>query len=300
MVVDTACSSGVVAMNVAVQALRAGEIEAAVVGAVSLLASGEVHTGFQQRGILSAAAEFHVFDGRADGIVPGEGCGLVLLKTLEQAQRDGDRIHAVLTAIAVNNNGRTAGPTAPSFQAQQELLRTALARSGRRPEEISYIETNGSGAEVTDVLELKTIESVYRTGTTQSCALGSIKPNIGHPMTAEGIASFIKVVLMLQHRQRVPLLSASESMAHYDLAASPFALDRELVSWPGEHLAAGVNCFADGGTNVHLIVESWEGTGSVRPPAEPVEPAEPVAAESADRNRQPVLVGQPSIWEEYR
>ncbi|MGF7031547.1 acyl transferase domain-containing protein/acyl carrier protein [Paenibacillus mucilaginosus] len=257
VVVDTACSSALVGMQMAVQALFSGDIESAIVGGVSLLTTPGAHGIFEQRGILNRSEEFHLFDARANGIVPGEGAGMVLLKTEEQALADGDRIYAVISGIAVNNDGRTAGPASPNVKAQREVMASALGRSGRRAEEIRYIEANGSGTEVTDMLELKAIQAVYRSSGGDPLGLGSVKPNIGHPLCAEGIASFIKVVLMLQHGKFVPFLSARQPMTHYDLSASPFHFSRAAETWGGGDSvrAAAINCFADGGTNAHLIVE---------------------------------------------
>lgn len=146
----------------AVQALVTGEIKAAVVGGVSLFESEETHKLFEQRGILSKAQSFHVFDERADGVVLGEGVGMVLLKTVSQAIEDGDSIYAVVKAASVNNDGRTAGTATPSLEAQKSVMKTALEKSGKQPEDITHIEANGSGTVVTDLLELKAIQSVYR------------------------------------------------------------------------------------------------------------------------------------------
>ncbi|WP_164779485.1 beta-ketoacyl synthase N-terminal-like domain-containing protein [Paenibacillus kobensis] len=257
IVLDTACSSALVGLNVAVQALRGGEIESALVGGVSLLGTDKVHRLFRQRGILSSEPQFHVFDSRAQGVVLSEGAGVVLLKTVEQALKDGDRIHAVIKGTAMNNDGRTAGPAAPNLQTQAEVMRMALARSGKQPEEIGYIEANGSGSEVTDLLELKAIQAVYRKDGGTPLAIGSAKPNIGHPLCAEGIAGLIKVVLMLDRREQVPFLSGRMPMKHFDIGASPFYFSREHGEQADLHTAA-VNCFADGGTNAHVILERWE------------------------------------------
>lgn len=257
LVVDTACSSALVGMHMAIQALCTGEIDAALVGGVSLLTTDAAHKIFQQRGILSQEPAFHIFDKRANGVVLGEGIGLVLLKTVEQAVADGDHIYAVIKALAINNDGRTAGPATPNFLAQKDVMKTALAKSGKLPQEISYVEANGSGSEVTDLLELKAIQSVYRPISTSPLGLGSIKPNIGHPLCAEGIASFIKVVMMLHYRQVVPFLSGEHPMNHYDLEKSPFHFCRHTDAIAIPYTAA-INCFADGGTNVHLILDAWE------------------------------------------
>ncbi|MCY8335224.1 hypothetical protein MOC54_20190, partial [Bacillus spizizenii] len=119
-------------------------------------------------------------------------------------------------AASVNNDGRTAGPATPNLEAHKEVMKDALTKSGKKPEDISYLEANGSGSMVTDLLELKAIQSVYRSDHSSPLSLGSIKPNIGHPLCAEGIASFIKVVLMLKERRFVPFLSGEKEMAHFD------------------------------------------------------------------------------------
>jgi polyketide synthase PksJ len=272
LVVDTACSSALVAMGVAVQALRAGEIESAIVAGVSLLADDRAHQVFGRRGLLNKGAEFHVFDRRAAGLVLSEGIGVVVLKPLAKAQADGDQVLAVLKGIAVNNDGRTAGPATPNLQAQKEVMVEALSRSGCRPQDIGWVETNGTGSIVTDLLELKAVESVYRTASTERVALGSIKPNIGHPLTSEGIAAFIKVVLMLHHREQVPFLSGQEPLEHFDMAASRLHFPREARPWPSSAEVAALNCFADGGTNVHLLLapppDGHQGTRApLSPPA---------------------------------
>jgi polyketide synthase PksL len=271
LVVDTACSSALVAMYLAATALRAGDIDAAVVGGITLLHSEAGHRTFERRQLLAPDGQFHIFDRRAAGIVPGEGVGLTLLKPLTRAVADGDRIYAVIKGLAVNNDGRTAGPAAPSLQAQKDVLRAALAQSGKRADDVQYIEVNGSGSVVTDLLELKAITSVYGTAATP-CGLGSMKPNIGHPLCAEGIAAFIKLVLMLHHRHQVPFLSGEQRLAHEPLERSRFHFPRVSSQWPSPVPVGAINCFADGGTNAHLIAEAYAGAhaprrGPLAPPA---------------------------------
>src|ERR1041385_5511753 len=240
LVVDTACSSALVAMNMAIQGLQSGEISGAIVGGVNVLHTDAPLRMFRRRGILNREPAFHLFDQRASGAVLGEGAGVVMLKTLEQAIADRDTVYAVVKALAINNDGRTGSATAPNLQAQRDVMRMALERSGKSPQEISYIAVNGSASEVPDLLELKAIESVYRQTDSWRCALGSMKPSIGHPLSAEGIASFIHVVLMLHKRQLVPFISADRPMKHYDFAASPFYFVRSLSPWgEGVHTEIG-------------------------------------------------------------
>jgi acyl transferase domain-containing protein/acyl carrier protein len=259
LVIDTACSSALVGMNFAIQSLLSGEIDSAIVGGVSLLANENAHRIFQQRNLLNQGSSFHIFDQRASGVTLGEGAGLVLLKTLEQAQRDRDQIYAVIKGLAINNDGRTAGPATPNIKALKEVMQRALAQSAKQPHDIAHIEANGSGSQVTDLLELKAIEAVYRSENKAPCSLGSIKPNIGHPLCAEGIAGFIKLVCMLKHQQRVPFLSGQTPLMHYDIDASPFYFCRQSSAWTeASPLVVALNCFADGGTNAHVIImENW-------------------------------------------
>jgi polyketide synthase PksN len=269
LVVDTACSSALVGMQIAIQSLASGDISAALVGGVSLLDTATLRL-FDRRGILSMEPHFHLFDQRAAGALLGEGVGMVVLKTLDQARRDGDSIYAVVKAIAVNNDGRTASPTAPNLQAQQEVMQEALEKAGVRPEDVSHIEVNGSGSEVTDLLELKAIESIYHPQKGR-CDLGSMKPNIGHPLSAEGIASFIKVVLMLHHRRLVPFLSGDKPMRHFNLNRSPFVLSGSYAPWDDVQFAA-INSFADGGTNAHVILCPWEPSAEEGECRQPIPP----------------------------
>ncbi|MFH8902660.1 amino acid adenylation domain-containing protein [Streptomyces coeruleorubidus] len=306
LVVDTACSSALVAMDMAVQALRTGSVESAVVAGVSLLADDRAHRVFGQRGLLNPGPEFHAFDGRAAGLVLGEGVGVVVLKPLAQAQADGDRVLAVLEGIAINNDGRTAGPATPNLRAQKDVMAEALALSGRAPQDVGWVETNASGSTVTDLLELKAIEGVYGAGPARSTrlALGSVKPNIGHPLAAEGIAAFIKVVLMLHHRQQVPFRSGQQPLPHFDLEASAMYFPRERRPWPGGADRAALNCFADGGTNAHLLLAPAPADHrAARAPLPQPLPERTVvirgtASESPDAPGRPAAAGL--FWDTYR
>jgi acyl transferase domain-containing protein len=262
----------------------------AVVGGVSVMSTDVAVRLFERRGLLSKERRFHVYDGRAGGVLLGEGAGVVILKRVERAKEEGDEIYGVIQGIASNNDGRTVGPASPNVEAQKEVMRRALRRSGKRAEEISYVEGNGSGTEVTDLLELKAMEEVYGRGRRGKCGLGSIKPNIGHPLCAEGIASLIKVVMMLKRGRMVPFLSGEEAMKHYEVEKSPFYFCREEREWEERPRVGGINCFADGGTNVHVIVEEWEERGQRAVRRRPIDP--PIAKspkrgpEKTDRSQE--------------
>ncbi|MBD0742360.1 SDR family NAD(P)-dependent oxidoreductase [Streptomyces sp. CBMA152] len=255
MVLDTACSSSLVAMKLATDALAAGAVDLAVVAGVSLLTDSEDHELFGRRGLLQDGGEFHLFDRRAAGVVLGEGCGVVVLKPLEQAERDGDTVYAVVDGIAINNDGRTAGPATPNLQAQKQVMRDALRQANRAPQDVRYLEVNGSGSQLTDLLELKAVQAVYRDGepTAAPLHLGSMKPNIGHPLCAEGIAAFIKVALMVHHQRMVPFRSGQEPMEHFSLDAANLAFPRQAADAALPY--AALSSFADGGTNGHVILK---------------------------------------------
>jgi acyl transferase domain-containing protein len=272
LVVDTACSSALVAMSVAVQALRSGDIEAALVGGVNVLSPDEHLPLFEHRGLLQKERQFHIFDRRAHGAILSEGAGMVVLKTLELARQDRNTVYAVVKALAVNNDGQTLGPTAPSMQGQKDVMIAALARSGLRREDISYVEVNGAGAEPRDLIELRCIETVYRPDRKAPCDLGSMKPNIGHPLCAEGIAGFIKGVLMLHKGAIVPFLSGEQPGPYYDFSASPFRFTRALRAWDEPSRAIAINCFADGGTNAHVILAAVAAELAGAQRREPVQP----------------------------
>lgn len=258
LVVDTACSSALTAIDIACKDLNSGDVNKAIVGGVTILQTPEAHKVFKQRGLLNETGEFHVFDKRANGVILGEGIGMIMIKRLEDALKDGDKIEAVISGIAINNDGRTSGHASPNFEAQRAIMQKALSKGGIKKEEISHIETNGSGTELTDLLELKAIKSIYPTSSSVTRSLGSIKPNIGHPLCAEGIAGLIKLTLMLKNKSKVPFISGYESMKHFDIKKEGYQLDRKLQPWEGENLKGALNCFADGGTNAHLILRSVE------------------------------------------
>ena len=258
LVIDTACSSALVGMDMAVDALQSGKIQSALVGGVSLLTNPFSHQMFERRNLLRKDGQFHLLDQRSSGIVLGEGAGIVYLKRLSEAQKQGDTIYAVISAISINNDGRTVGPTAPNLAAQKEVMQEALLRSRRQAADIRYIDVNGSGSLLTDILEMKAIDAVYQGRTDFFCYLGSMKPNIGHPLCAEGIASFIKVVLMLYYQKMVPFLSGQEPMHHYPIDADKFKFCRELQDMVIPY--AALNSFADGGTNAHVILKNFTNT----------------------------------------
>ncbi|MEU7635835.1 amino acid adenylation domain-containing protein [Streptomyces sp. NPDC039016] len=263
LVVDSACSSSLVALQLACRSLRDGESELALAGGVDILLDEEPYLDFSAARALSRRGRCATFDERADGFVPGEGCGVVLLKPLAAALRDGDRIHAVIDAVAVNNDGRTMGLTTPNPAAQAKVVRRALAAGGRDPEDIGLIEAHGTGTMIGDPIELRALTEVFREATDRTgfCAIGSVKSNVGHLLSAAGMAGFLKAVLAVREGRIPPTLFCDRPNPRFDFAASPFRPARTALDWTpegGRVRAAGVSAFGLGGTNAHVITSQLD------------------------------------------
>ncbi|XVQ82892.1 beta-ketoacyl synthase N-terminal-like domain-containing protein [Microbispora siamensis] len=257
LVVDSACSSSLVSVQLACRALLAGDAEIAVAGGVEVLLDEQHYLEFSAARAISPSGRCATFDERADGFVPGEGCGAVLLKPLAAALADGDRVHAVIEAVAVNNDGHTMGITTPNPAAQADVIRKALAAAGRRADEIGMVEAHGTGTLIGDPIELRALTDVYRETSDRTgwCAIGSVKSNVGHLLSAAGVAGLIKVVLAVEHGQIPPTLFCETPNPRFDFEASPFFPNTRLRTWaPGERTrVAGLSSFGLGGTNAHLV-----------------------------------------------
>ncbi|MFJ8148773.1 SDR family NAD(P)-dependent oxidoreductase [Streptomyces sp. NPDC096048] len=278
MVVDTACSSSLTALWLARQALLLGECEVALVAGADLLLDHVPYLKLSAAEALSPTGRCRVFDKDADGFVPGEGAGAVLLKPLAAALADGDRIHAVLESVAMNNDGRTMGLTTPNPAAQERVVRDALRMAGAVPDSVSYVEAHGTGTMIGDPMELRALTRAFRSDTDASgfCAIGSVKSNIGHLLMASGMAGLHKVVLALRHRQLPPTLHCREPNPRFAFDTSPFYPNVELRDWtPRSGLRrAGLSSFGFGGTNCHAILRepyADERGAAVRAPLPPAE-----------------------------
>ncbi|MCC7360975.1 MAG: SDR family NAD(P)-dependent oxidoreductase [Anaerolineales bacterium] len=273
LAVDTACSSSLVALHLACQSLRANECRLALAGGVNLILFSEGSISLAKWGMLSTDGRCKTFDAAADGYVRGEGCGVVVLKRLSDARRDGDSIQAIVRGSAVNQDGRSAGLTAPNLLAQQAVLRQALASARMSPAQVGYVEAHGTGTPLGDPIEVEALTAVYgaaRPGD-QPCLLGSVKANIGHTEAAAGVAGLIKTVLALQHGAVPPLLHFHALNPNISLAGTPFAIPTVLTPWPAgsQPRCAAVSSFGFGGTNAHILLE--EAPLSAAPPAPPDE-----------------------------
>ena len=261
LTIDTACSSSLVAVHLACQSLKQGECDRAIVGGVNLMLSPELTETFSLAGMMAKDGRCKTFDADADGYVRGEGCGVIILKRLDQAIADQDNILAVIKGSATNQDGRSNGLTAPNGLSQQAVIRQALANAQVNPEQISYVEAHGTGTTLGDPIEVNSLKTVLMQGreSDQSCYLGSVKTNIGHLEAAAGIAGLIKTVLCLQHQAIPPNLHFSNLNPHIDLEDTPIVIPTQLQPWQEEEnpRLAGVSSFGFGGTNAHVVLGEW-------------------------------------------
>lgn len=260
--VDTACSSSLVAIHLACQSLRTQDSNLAIAAGVNLLLSPAVFRGFDQVGALSPTGRCRAFDAAADGFVRGEGAGVVVLKRLTDAQRDGDRVLAVICGSAVNQDGRSNGLMAPNPAAQMAVLRAAYANAGMQPSEVDYVETHGTGTLLGDPIEARALGTVLGRGRPENSPLliGAVKTNLGHTEAAAGIAGFIKTVLSVQHGQIPPNQRFESPNPHIPFTDLRMKVVDALSEWPdtGHPRRAGVSSFGFGGTNAHVVIEQGQ------------------------------------------
>ncbi|MEV4732654.1 SDR family NAD(P)-dependent oxidoreductase [Saccharopolyspora sp. NPDC049426] len=258
---DAACSSSLVAVHQAAASLRAGETDLALVGGVNLMLSPGITANFHRAGVLSADGRCKPFEASADGIVRGEGCGVVLVKRLTDARRDGDRVLALVRGTATNSDGRSNGIVAPNPDAQRALLRDAYAAADLDPSVVDYVEAHGTGTALGDPIEAEALGAVL--GGSRSAdrplLLGSVKSNLGHLEGAAGLIGLIKVVLAMVHGRIPPSLHLDEPSPHIDFVAEGLRVAGTGTRWPRYSgiARAGVSAFGFGGTNAHVVLEEW-------------------------------------------
>lgn len=271
--VDTACSSSLVALHLACQALRTGETDMALAGGVWVHCLPDFYELGSRAGMLSPTGHCYTFDARADGFVPAEGVGMVVLKRLSDALRDRDYVYGVVQGSGINQDGTTNGITAPSALSQERLECEVYDRFGIDAGEIQMVEAHGTGTALGDPIEWQALTRAFRRDSAGRgyCAIGSIKTNIGHTGAAAGVAGVIKVLLALEHEHIPPSLHFETPNPHIDVAGSPFYVNTELRPWtvpPGVRQRAAVSSFGIGGTNAHAVIEApppRETRASIRP-----------------------------------
>jgi acyl transferase domain-containing protein/tryptophanase/acyl carrier protein len=296
MTVDTACSSSLTAIYLACEAIHAGECSAAIAGGVNLDLHQAKFDINWAGGALSADGVCRSFGKGANGYVGGEGVGALLLKPLDQAVRDGDNIHGVIKSAVVNHGGRTSGYTVPNPKAQADVIVSALEKANIDARSIGYIEAHGTGTELGDPVEITGLSNAFKSYAVenQTCAIGSIKTNIGHLEAAAGVVGVCKALLQMKHRQLVPSLHSSELNEFIDFENSPFYVVQRPEEWETKDvdgvrfpLRAGISSFGAGGSNAHIILENYEPPRNAK--EEPVQPNElifPLSAKNEDQLQQ--------------
>ena len=269
--VDTACSSSLTAVHLACDSIRKGECDMALAGGVNLYLHPIKYYQLCLSRMLSPSGRCRSFGEGADGFVPGEGVGAILLKPLHQAVKDGDPVLAVVKGNAVNHGGRTTGYTVPNPKSQAALIRDVLVKSGIHPDTLSFVEAHGTGTALGDPVEIRGLTEAYAeyTQARQYCAVGSVKSNIGHLESAAGIAGIAKIVLQMKHGMLAPSLHADKLNANIRFEETPFYVQREPAEWKRLKITvkgnvteyprrAAISSFGAGGANAHMILEEYE------------------------------------------
>jgi polyketide synthase PksN len=272
--IETACSSSLVAIHRAIELLRNGSCELAIAGGVNTMLTPDFHISFSKAGMLSEDGLCKTFSDQADGYVRGEGAGMLVLKPLAAAERDGDHIYGLILSSAENHGGRANSLTAPNSKAQAELLREAYRKTGIDPRTVTYIEAHGTGTKLGDPVEIEGLKTAFKdlfqdAGQAQPeeayCGLGSVKTNIGHLELSAGIAGVIKVLLQIKHKTLVRSLHCETVNPYIQLDGSPFYIVRENKEWKaledeyGEAIPrrGGVSSFGFGGVNAHVVIQEY-------------------------------------------
>jgi polyketide synthase 13 len=284
--VDTACSSSLVAAHLGVQALRAGEADVVVVGGVNALITPLVTVGFDEvGGVLASDGRIKSFSSDADGYARSEGAGMLVLKRVEDARRDGDQILGVIAGTAINHDGRSNGLLAPNPDAQADVLRRAYKDAGIDPRTVDYIEAHGTGTILGDPIEADALGRVVGKGRAadKPALLGAVKSNVGHLESAAGAASLAKVVLSMQHDKVPPSINYAGPNPYIDFDAVHLKVADTATDWPrySGHAIAGVSGFGFGGANAHLVLREVLPSDLVEPEPEPEAPATDEVQEEA-------------------
>jgi len=261
--IDAACASSLVALHHAKAALLSGESDYAIVAGVSLDFRPWKYISFSKSRMLSPDGQCKTFDKDANGYVPGEGVGVLLLQSVKAAQRARNHIYGVIKGSAVNHGGQTPSITAPRVEAQRDVILAAYQDAGISPDTVTYVEAHGTGTSLGDPIEVEALTRAFReyTADRHFCEIGSVKTNIGHLEAAAGMAGLIKVLLMMRHQQIPPTLNINTLNPVINFAESPFLVATDLQDWPNRHAdlphRASVSSFGFGGANAHLVLESF-------------------------------------------
>ncbi len=259
--VDTACSSALVAVNLACQSIWSGDCDMALAGGVNALLTPDASIGFSKASMLSPSGKCFAFDSRANGYVRGEGAGMIVLKPISKAVEDGDRVYAVVRAAVINQDGHTSSMTVPGVESQAAMLREAYKQAGMTPDRVTYMEAHGTGTPVGDPIETRALGQVLAEGRPEGeyCLIGSVKTNIGHLESGSGIAGLVKAALVLYHDTVPPNLNFKTPNPNIPFEEFKLKVATKLQPLPhldGHAPVTAVNSFGFGGTNAHIVLEA--------------------------------------------
>ncbi len=265
--VDTACSSSLSAIHMACQSIRTGETELALAGGVFVQSTAKFYEMANRAAMLSADGKCHTFDEQANGFVPGEGVGVLMLKKLSEAQRDGDHIYGVVLGSGTNQDGTTNGITAPSAVSQERLITDIYEKYDISPNTIHSVEAHGTGTKLGDPIEFEALSRAFKSVAVKRnenmplgrCALGAVKTNIGHTTAASGVAGVIKLLMSFKNKEIAPSINFSNPNRHIRLDESPFFIPSSRQAWPEpakRYPRAAISSFGLSGTNVHAVLEA--------------------------------------------
>jgi len=292
--VDTACSSALVAINLACESIWSGQSSMALAGGVNALLTPDASIGFSKASMLSPSGQCFAFDDRANGYVRGEGAGMFVIKPLSEAQRDGDRIYCTIRAAVINQDGNTSSMTVPGVETQAKMLRIAYAQAGLEPKRVRYMEAHGTGTPVGDPIETRALGQVLADGRDDGdyCLLGSVKTNVGHLESGSGVAGVAKAALVLHHDKVPPNLNFENPNPDIPFEEFKFKVATELQPLPhldGHPAVAGVNSFGFGGTNSHIVLEAAPETDAAERESLPLT-VDGAASQRAEGAERPVLL----------
>ncbi len=258
--VDTACSSSAVAIHMACKSIQAGDSEMALAGGVCILSTPWLHEMSGKLGMLSKDGQCKPFDNSADGITPSEGVGVVMLKSLEKARQDGDKIYGIIKATGINQDGKTNGITAPNGLSQQELMESVYRKNRIDPNTIDYIEAHGTGTKLGDPIEVEALNRIFSNSDKNSKTfyLGSVKANIGHPIASAAMAGLFKILLSFKYEMIPPQIHFQDENELLNLSNTPFEINTKPEEWKDNEVPrrAALSSFGFSGTNAHIVLEA--------------------------------------------
>ena len=260
LAIDTSCSSSLVAIHLACQSILSGESELAIAGGVFINCTPSFYVLASRAGMLSKTGQCNTFDSDADGFVPGEGVGAVILKPIESAIKERNHIYGIIKGSGINQNGTTNGMTTPSASSQTDLQLEVYEKFGINPLDLSYIEAHGTGTLYGDAIEIKALSNAFKkySNSKQFCAIGSVKTNIGHTGHASGLSGLIKILLALKHHQIPASLNYHKQNSNINFKNSPFYVNTRLNEWKSDFhkpRLAAINSFGFSGTNCHMVIQ---------------------------------------------